>query len=80
MWAAIVTICGFLGSVIDSLLGATVQSGYSCAVTRQHTERLFTDGRSNTLVKGVAFINNDTVNLLSVSAVTVTAALVSIVV
>lgn len=78
LWAAIVTICGFLGSVIDSLLGATVQAGYSCAVTRQHTERPFTDGRPNTLVKGVAFINNDTVNLLSVSAVTVTAALVSL--
>lgn len=78
LWTAIVTVCGFLGSVVDSLLGATVQAGYSCTVTRQHTERPYTDGQPNTLVKGVAFINNDMVNLLSVSAVTVTAAVVSL--
>ncbi len=78
LWTAIVIICGFLGSLIDSLLGATVQAGYRCTVTRQHTERPYTDGRPNTLVKGVAFINNDMVNLLSVSAVTVIAALISL--
>ncbi len=66
--AAIVTVCGFLGSVIDSLLGASLQAEYICSVSGEHTERPQSGNRQNTLIKGYHRINNDTVNLLSVSA------------
>ncbi len=67
LWAAIVTAAGFLGSVVDSVLGATVQAGYVSALTGSHTEHPFSGGQTNVLVKGVAVIDNDLVNFLSVS-------------
>ncbi len=66
--AAIVTVSGFLGSVIDSLLGASLQAEYICSVSGTHTERPHTGNSPNTLIKGYRRITNDTVNLLSVSA------------
>ena len=79
-WMGIVVLCGFLGSVVDSLLGAAFQAKYLCAVTQQHTERPLTDGRPNLLVKGYSCINNDMVNLISVSAMTAAAALLTLIV
>lgn len=73
LWAAIIAAAGFLGSVVDSMLGATVQAGYMSAVTGRHTEHPASGGRTNVLVKGVAVIDNDLVNLLSVIAAAILA-------
>ncbi len=75
--AAIVTLSGFLGSVIDSLLGASLQAEYLCAETGRPTERPYSNRRPNTLIKGYRRITNDTVNLLSVSAAALAALLLT---
>lgn len=74
LWAVLVTTAGFLGSVMDSVLGATVQAGYVSAITGRHTEHPASGGRTNVLVKGVAAIDNDLVNFLSVTVAAVLAA------
>jgi len=75
---AAITGGGFLGSLVDSVLGATVQAQYWDAGTRAHTERRHgVDDRANRLVKGLHFFTNDAVNALS--GVLATAALFVIV-
>lgn len=64
---AVVTGGGFLGSVIDSVLGATVQAQYADGETGAATERSVTrtTDTPNTLVRGFAAVTNDVVNALS---------------
>lgn len=65
---AIVTVAGFAGSLIDSLLGATVQARYQCAVCGVETERLIhVCGSRTVLRKGRAWLDNDAVNLLAIA-------------
>lgn len=56
---------GVLGSIIDSLLGAYVQAKYECRICQLETERLYHHGVKTKLVKGIPFMTNDIVNLLS---------------
>ncbi len=77
---AVVTAAGFVGSIVDSLLGATVQAQYAAApgegpspapapaVTER---RLSPQGLPNRLVRGLSFVNNDVVNFASCAAVTI---------
>lgn len=64
----IITIAGLTGSLIDSLLGATIQCMYHCTVCDKITEKNYHKDCSSecTYKKGVKFINNDLVNILSV--------------
>lgn len=55
---------GVAGSLIDSLLGATVQAMY-CSESGETERRASRDGRSHTLVRGWRWMNNDMVNFLS---------------
>ncbi|TYP53763.1 DUF92 domain-containing protein [Thermosediminibacter litoriperuensis] len=61
-----VTLGGFLGSVIDSILGATLQGVYYSEELEGETEKRFSNGRPNRLVRGLGFVNNDLVNFLSI--------------
>ncbi len=55
---------GFLGSVLDSILGATVQVHYRDKQGRL-TEKSVLDGEKLERARGVPFIDNDFVNLIS---------------
>ncbi len=70
---AVITAGGFLGSVVDSVLGATVQAQYWDALRQRHTERRNdAGGKPNRLVKGFHFVTNDLVNSLSGALATAT--------
>ena len=63
--AAYITIAGFAGSLVDSLIGASLQAQYLCATSGATTEKRFESGTPNELLRGVPIINNDMVNFLS---------------
>ena len=60
----LITVCGVFGSLIDSFLGATVQAKYRCADTDMIVEKRL-PGEGCALVSGVAWVNNDLVNVAS---------------
>ncbi|GAP15643.1 Raf kinase inhibitor-like protein, YbhB/YbcL family [Longilinea arvoryzae] len=55
---------GLLGSLVDSMLGATYQAIYHCPTCNKETERhpLHTCGTPTTLKRGLPWLNNDWVN------------------
>ena len=62
----IVTVAGLLGSLADSLLGATLQAMYLDSETKQPIEKaLGPGGARNVLLRGLPWLNNDWVNFLA---------------
>ncbi len=60
-------IVGFIGNLIDTLLGATVQVTYTCPNCGLNTEKTNHCGQSTNYKSGYRFLNNDTVNFLSIA-------------
>lgn len=58
-------LAGHAGSVIDSLLGATVQGFYTCGSCGKGTEKTMHCGRPAALARGHARVNNDLVNVVA---------------
>jgi uncharacterized protein (TIGR00297 family) len=57
---------GLLGSLLDSLLGASLQAGYHCPACARDTETAVHHcGTKSELKRGLAWFDNDTVNLLA---------------
>ena len=63
----LVIVSGFLGSIVDSILGATIQSQYKCTVCHKITEKNMHCNIETDLVHGSIWMNNDLVNLISIS-------------
>jgi len=60
-----VSIGGFLSSIVDSILGSTIQGKYKCGTCSKIVESKYHCDGSTTLISGYEFINNHTVNFLS---------------
>ena len=60
----VITVSGFFGAFVDSIMGATIQVIYSCPACHKETERhpLHTCGTPTIRKRGVPWINNDWVN------------------
>ena len=65
----VITVAGLLGSLFDSLLGATVQAIYWCPTDEKETERhpLHNCGTQTTLLRGWPWLGNDWVNFACAS-------------
>lgn len=61
----ILVLFGFLGNLIDSLFGATIQAKYECNKCHKPTEKKKHCNSETSIIKGYKIINNDFVNFSS---------------
>lgn len=73
----IALLCGFIGSIVDSILGATIQTKYKCKVCGKITEKRYHHNIETLHVKGFKIINNDVVNFMSPLIATILAILMA---
>jgi uncharacterized protein (TIGR00297 family) len=62
---AIITVAGFIGSVIDSILGATIQGKFQCPECNSITEKRIHCGIKSVKFEGFAWLDNNLVNFFN---------------
>ena len=70
----ILSALAFGGTIIDSILGSSIQVLYKCPVCNLFTERKTHCDSTAVKVKGISIIDNTTVNLMSgiiIAAITI---------
>lgn len=72
----IITVFGFLGNIFDTLLGQTIQIKYKCKICNKITEKRNHCHSYGMKTKGYLFLNNDSVNFLSILLTTFIAYLI----
>jgi uncharacterized protein (TIGR00297 family) len=65
IYAFLFTLIGFLGSLIDTVLGAKVQSNFKCKVCGLETEKKIHCENKTDMLKGFSWMSNDTVNFIA---------------
>ncbi|NQV16143.1 DUF92 domain-containing protein [bacterium] len=60
---SMIVISGFLGTLVDSILGASIQAKFICEVCEKPTERLAHCGEETKHISGILWFDNDWVNL-----------------
>ncbi|MGA9289393.1 MAG: DUF92 domain-containing protein [Anaerobacillus sp.] len=60
-----VTFGGFLGCLVDTLIGASLQEEFRCHICGKRTERHEHCQKETVKIKGLSGFNNDVVNLVS---------------
>lgn len=67
-WLLITSGSGFLGSIIDSVFGATIQAKFACTVCGKETEKHIHCQSPALLISGIRTIDNDGVNIFCTTA------------
>jgi uncharacterized protein (TIGR00297 family) len=62
LFVAVAIVAGFIGSIADSIVGATLQAHYRCVVCGKGTERTTHCNAPTRFVGGIRWMNNDCVN------------------
>ncbi len=65
LFIPIAGIAGFIGALIDSLLGATIQGFFKCQVCSKGTEKRIHCKEPTKIIRGQEWFRNDHVNFLS---------------
>lgn len=65
LFCLIILVSGFTASLMDSLLGSTLQAHYLDHRQGRLTEHSILEGEKLVLARGVAWVTNDTVNAMS---------------
>ncbi len=61
--ASLITVAGFLGSIVDSIIGATIQAQYQCPACGKITEKkIHCQHHRTQVISGYPIIDNDVVN------------------
>jgi uncharacterized protein (TIGR00297 family) len=63
--ASVIALAAFFGCLIDSVLGATIQAHYWDEQSKRITEHRYRGDRELPLERGIRWVDNDVVNLLS---------------